>query len=475
MPSPYTHSKTLTTTITTRLIKTPLLLLSSFFLLYLLYRTHISPSLFTPTITSSLSTPTTTTTTSIHHLVFGIASSSRSYPKRLSYIHTWFKPYLTRGYVFLDRIPNDTLTSPFPIPTIISKDTSKFPYTFPRGLRSAIRVSRIVKELVDLNLSDVRWFVFGDDDTVFFTENLVKMLSKYDHNKWYYIGSNSESFDQNTNYSFDMAFGGGGFAISYSLGKVLAKVLDKCLMRYSHLYGSDSRIFSCLAELGVGLTHEPGFHQVDMRGSLFGMLSAHPLAPLISLHHLDNVEPIFPGMNHSQALDQLLLAVKVDSERILQQTVCYDHSKSLTISISWGYSVQVYEGNQLLPDLLPLQRSFVPWRRSVNVYSNPFMFNVREYSKYPCKRPAVFYLENVFSKANEIQSNYKRQFVKNCVQNGSLENLEEIVVFSQKLDLDIGKLQAPRRHCCDVLNLFDTKTKVLIRQCGDEELIAMDP
>lgn len=59
-----------------------------------------------------------------------------------------------------------------------------------------------------------------------------------------------------------MAFGGGGFAISAPLARVLARVLDSCLDRYPHLYGSDARIFACLSELGVGLTPEPGFHQV---------------------------------------------------------------------------------------------------------------------------------------------------------------------------------------------------------------------
>lgn len=97
---------------------------------------------------------------------------------------------------------------------------------------------------------------------MFFVDNLVKLLSKYDHDRWYYIGSNSETYEQNFKYSFDMAFGGGGFAISASLATVLAKVLDSCLIRYSHLYGSDARVFSCVAELGIGLTHEPGFHQV---------------------------------------------------------------------------------------------------------------------------------------------------------------------------------------------------------------------
>lgn len=32
--------------------------------------------------------------------------------------------------------------------------------------------------------------------------------------------------------------------------------------RYPGLYGSDDRIQACMAELGVPLTREPGFHQV---------------------------------------------------------------------------------------------------------------------------------------------------------------------------------------------------------------------
>lgn len=203
------------------------------------------------------------------HLLFSIAASRDSWLRRSSYVRLWYSPdSSTRAVVFLDRgggggldpDPDRDHTLP---PVIVSQDVSRFPYTFPGGLRSAIRVARVVKETIDGgDNKDVRWFVFGDDDTVFFVDNLVTVLSKYDHRKWWYVGSNSEFYDQNVRYSFDMAFGGGGFAISASLGKVLARVLDSCLMRYAHMYGSDSRIFSCLAELGVALTHEPGFHQV---------------------------------------------------------------------------------------------------------------------------------------------------------------------------------------------------------------------
>jgi len=37
-------------------------------------------------------------------------------------------------------------------------------------------------------------------------------------------------------------------------------MLYGCLDRYNELYGSDHRVQACLAELGVPLTRESGFH-----------------------------------------------------------------------------------------------------------------------------------------------------------------------------------------------------------------------
>eukprot|EP00262_Sarcandra_glabra_P000018 TRINITY_DN10008_c0_g3_i1.p1 TRINITY_DN10008_c0_g3~~TRINITY_DN10008_c0_g3_i1.p1 ORF type:complete len:254 (-),score=24.27 TRINITY_DN10008_c0_g3_i1:46-807(-) len=231
----------------------------------------------------------------------------------------------------------------------------------------------------------------------------------------------------------------------------------------------------CLAELGVGLTRELGFHQVDIRGDLFGMLSAHPLAPLLSLHHLDKVEPIFPKMNRSRALEHLFEAIKVDPGRILQQTICYDRANSRTISISWGYVVQVFEGNQLLPDLLSLQQTFMPWQRGRNLTCNQYMFNTREFPKDPCKRPPIFLLGSVSSGMNRVESNYRLHISGNCLLSKvSVKNLEQIRVFSQKLGLDTRQLQAPRRHCCDVLPpSSDQLMEIGIRKCKNEELISM--
>lgn len=184
----------------------------------------------------------------------------------------------------------------------------------------------------------------------------------------------------------------------------------------------------------------PFCYQVDVRGNLFGMLSAHPLSPLLSLHHVDIVDPIFPNMNRSEALEHLFKAVNVDPTRILQQTICYDHSNSLTISVGWGYSIQVFEGNVLLPDLLPLQRTFTPWRRGRNASLSRYMFNSREYPKDPCKRPAVFFLQSVGSDNAGVWSNYTRLVVANCKQTHAVKNLEQIRVLSQKLELSIEQV-----------------------------------
>ena len=199
--------------------------------------------------------------TEIKHIVFGIAASSNLWNIRKEYIKVWWKPNETRGVVWMDQRVKTRDDEDLP-DIQISADTSRFKYTNRQGQRSALRISRIVTETLKLGLEDVRWFMMGDDDTVFMVDNVVRVLSKYDHTQFYYVGSSSESHVQNIHFSYGMAYGGGGFAISYPLAKELAKMQDRCIQRYPALYGSDDRMQACMAELGVPLTKEAGFHQV---------------------------------------------------------------------------------------------------------------------------------------------------------------------------------------------------------------------
>ncbi|XP_074286574.1 uncharacterized protein LOC141611835 isoform X1 [Silene latifolia] len=462
------------------------------------------------------------TPVSIEHVVFGIASTGKTWPKQKEFLQLWWKPDKMEGCVFVDALPpnpsNSSVDTTLP-PICVSQDTSHFRYTYKHGYRSLIRVARVVSETVNLDYPDAKWYVFGDGDTVFFPDNLVKTLSKYDHELWYYVGANSEIYEQNAVNSFEMAFWGAGFAVSAPLAKVLARVFDSCLERYPHLYGGDGRVYACLAELGVGLTHEPGFHQVrfgfhvyrlplvlkcdsfisflqvmytsslwyeyplhfwnehfsrtqmDIRGNIFGLLAAHPLAPLISLPRLSEVDPIFPEKTTINALQHLFESVSMDSERILQQTVCYDRWFSWTVSVSWGYAVEVFDHHIYLSDILRRQDTFSPWKKGSEVR---YSFSTRPLHPDPCRRSTIFFFDRIYARKMKIISNYRRMIPDNCTFDpmGSPKKLQEIIVYSQKSSLGMNQLKAPRRQCCDVLpSSVGQKLELQIRECGEDELI----
>ncbi len=191
------------------------------------------------------------TGTDISRIVFGIAAASETWIKgRREYVKLWWKPEnKMRGYVWLEKeITEGTWGEEYP-PFQVSEDTSNFEYTNSWGGRDALRISRIVSETFRLGLPDVDWFVMGDDDTVFFTENLVQVLSKYDHTKPFYVGYASESHRENIIFSFEMAFGGAGYAISYPLAKELANIQDSCIRRCHKLPAPNFLLFVLCPDL----------------------------------------------------------------------------------------------------------------------------------------------------------------------------------------------------------------------------------
>ncbi|XP_050228236.1 uncharacterized protein LOC126677590 [Mercurialis annua] len=389
--------------------------------------------------------------TDISHVVFGIAASAKLWEKRKNYIKIWYKPQEMRGVVWLDK-PVKTRTRTDLPPIRISADTSRFAYTNRQGHRSAIRISRIVSETLRLGMENVRWFVMGDDDTVFITENLVRVLRKYDHTQYYYIGSSSESHLQNIYFSYGMAYGGGGFAISYPLAKALDKMQDRCIQRYPGLYGSDDRMQACMAELGVPLTKETGFHQYDVYGNLFGLLAAHPVTPLVSLHHLDVVEPIFPNVTRVEAVERLMAPMRLDSAGLMQQSICYDKSKTWTISVSWGFAVQIFRGVFSPREIEMPSRTFLNWYRRADYTA--YAFNTRPVSRNPCQKPFVFYMSKARfdSSLNLTVSEYTRHRVPHPTCKWKMAdptNLDTILVY-KKSDPHLWD-RSPRRNCCRVM------------------------
>ncbi|XP_042476233.1 uncharacterized protein LOC122057934 [Macadamia integrifolia] len=412
--------------------------------------------------------------TDISHIVFGVTGSINTWRNRRHYIEEWWQPNITRGYVWLDRIPSELLPwSPSSPPYRVSTDTTEAFKDYNRhGMPDAIRMTRVILEAFRESNESVRWYVITDDDTVILVENLVELLARYDHNRYYYIGRNSESISANDWNSFEMAFGGAAYALSYPLVKALVINLDECIKRYPTLYGSDHILQSCIIEFGVSLTHERGFHQIDLHRNIWGFLSAHPQTPLISLHHIDVVEPIFPSMDRHQSLKHLMEAAKVDSSRLLQQTICYHKKSNWSFSISWGYSAQIYE-KILPPSVLqrPLQ-TFLPWSNGARL---GFMFNTRPISNDPCEAPHVFFFGSVErASRTQVITNYTRSWPRDlptCLSGGnhSADSISEIRVFSPVKRLDwVG-----RRECCDIVRFLGLNiTEVRVRGCKDDEIVA---
>ena len=183
---------------------------------------------------------------------------------------------------------------------------------------------------------------------------------------------------------------------------------------------------------------------MDTRGDIFGLLASHPVTPLVSLHNFDQTDPIiFPNMSTPQALQHLFKAATVDSQRILQQTICYDRWFSWTIVVSWGYAVQIYGKHIFLPDVLHVPETFRPWKiKGATPLSGLYTFTTKELDPDTCRRPTIFFLDDVASGRNgeEIKTTYQNSFVNCSYDANSPRKLREVRVFSHKLNHDIKQV-----------------------------------
>ncbi|KAJ8770915.1 hypothetical protein K2173_022087 [Erythroxylum novogranatense] len=413
--------------------------------------------------------------TDLSHIGFIVISSLKTWKHRRAYTESWWRPNVTRGYVFLDKEPTQQfLPWPSTFPQYqINYDITKL-RAYPKIVSQVqVRMVHSILDMYRVGDKSLRWFIMCDDDTLFFVDNLVEVLQKYDHTKYIYVGGNSESIKSNARYSFDMGFGGAGYALSYPLAEALSKNLDDCIERYHYLYVSDHMAQSCLADIGVSLNLEKGIHQIDLHSDISGLLSSHPQSPLLSLHHFDAIDPLFPSKDRYESIQHLMKAAKFDQSRMLQQTICYQRETNWSFSVSWGYSTHIYES--IIPRSIlrkPLE-TFRPWDR----ISRPphFMFNTRRLTNNSCETPHVFFFNSVeYTPDNQVLTTYVRSSPRNlphCSATGShsADPISRIQVFSPS-----GKRKKYEViECCDVEYEVETNVAgVKMRSCMKDEVIA---
>ncbi|KAH9326099.1 hypothetical protein KI387_006277, partial [Taxus chinensis] len=373
--------------------------------------------------------------------------SSKVWSRRKEYVKLWFKPGVMRGFVWLEkRVPIDPDDYDFLPPIMVSDDSHVL----------GLRLSMILLNTFRLRHSDAQWFVLCEDDTIFSTQNLISVLAKYDYSDLVYVGAKSESHLENHGHAHGMAFSGAGIAISYGLAQALSTMLEACLARYPQVRRNDNRLYACITELGVPVTPEWGFHQFDIRGNAFGLLSAHPLTPFVSMHHLDILHPLFPNLNSLDSLRLFKSAMETESASFLQQAICYNHTKKLSFSISLGYVVQVFPSIVFPRDLQDPQITFRAW--DWGDHPGEFSMNSRTSPQSICDRPFLFYLkENQFDKEKgNIVSIYDRYLMlderkanSHCqFHSFSPKEVQKIYVVHKPFERHWHLV--PRRLCCNM-------------------------
>ncbi|OMO88815.1 hypothetical protein COLO4_20064 [Corchorus olitorius] len=211
-----------------------------------------------------------------------------------------------------------------------------------------------------------------------------------------------------------MAYGGGGYALSYSLvQKELVPAIDECIERYPRSRTSDELLSYCLADLGVDYTIEKGFHQIDLHGD---------------------------------------------------------------ISVSWGYSAHIYE--TLIPRSVlkkPIE-TFLPFNSSAKPPF--YMFKTGFPFHDSCQTPHLFFFESVknvkIGSHSQVLTSYKRAENRNlprCSSSGnhSADPITQIHLLSPAT----RRKQAANVECCDVEYVAGLDfTHIKLRPCLNGEVIA---
>ncbi|KAL9254391.1 hypothetical protein AKJ16_DCAP22610 [Drosera capensis] len=212
--------------------------------------------------------------------------------------------------------------------------------------------------------------------------------------------------------------------------------------------------------------------QLDIKDDPYGLLAAHPIAPLVSLHHLDHIKPLFPNRTQLESLKILIGAYRADPARTLQQSFCYDKTRKWSVSISWGYTVQLYPFLVTAGELEVPLLTFRTWGWN----QGPFVFNTRPLDPDHCEQPIAYYLDQVEeAEDGKTLTTYRQGTLgglANSCNHTYYENarlIDRVLVTAEKFEIRQG-MKAPRRQRCELAYGNDKSImQVTLRRCKPGE------
>ncbi|CAF2692526.1 unnamed protein product [Rotaria sp. Silwood2] len=201
-----------------------------------------------------------------------------------------------------------------------------------------------IKDDMHIGRKNIQWFAVGDDDTVWFVNNLLDTLQQYNSSNLMYIGDISDKKSQVIRHGDYYAYGGGGILLSRPLAILFAQHTQDC-KRFLHLYGGDEMIGKCITEvLQVKLTRNKNFHQMDSSGDLTGYFESG-IDGLVSLHHMFSLWKPFPDEHINtinETMDLLQFAYITFDGNFLKRFVRVNYKTNQTLLLTLGYSFSLF-------------------------------------------------------------------------------------------------------------------------------------
>lgn len=224
--------------------------------------------------------------------------------------------------------------------------------------------------LVEEQPLSIRWLAVCDDDTLWFTGNLLKILQQYNASELIYLGNISDRLETLYYHGGYYAYGGAGILLSRPLVPVLLQSMKECQRRFSKMYGGDEILGKCLTQIcHVNLTRNMHFHQMDHQGNLVGYLQGG-INDLVSLHHLFTLWEPFPSKHasdESQTMSLLLQAYQAFSGGLFRRYRKLNALSNETYLLTLGYSLTVIDGLLTMDDLSKVEQTWCCSRLSTRL------------------------------------------------------------------------------------------------------------
>jgi hypothetical protein len=207
---------------------------------------------------------------------------------------------------------------------------------------------------------DIKWFAVGDDDTVWFRNNLLHILRQYNSSNSIYLGDISDKKYQIEIFGDYFAYGGGGVLLSRPLTLLFSQHFQEC-KRFTNIYGGDGMIGKCITEvIKVNLTKNNHFHQMDHHGDMTGYMESG-LDGLASLHHMFASWRPFPDDHTNQVNETvylLQLAYTTFNEKFLKRYVRMNHKTNQTLLLTMGYTFSLFNRILSQEDLSQIEKTW---------------------------------------------------------------------------------------------------------------------